>query len=195
MQLHPDLVDGYTSGSGPGPSENNFSVAHLFTRTGSTLIGKAVFDRTSAPDEATPFGRGTDSWHWLKAGAEWPSAGFRLRIATNPTYELVSGDYAIWDDSPFVSTTQEPPTTDRYRVIRVTSDTTETVMGELLVEEVEGEWQQTWWAEQATLVEDRLHFEADTDYRFDPISGETTLDTRTLWICECPLTPLVSITV
>ncbi|MEO0600425.1 MAG: hypothetical protein AAF211_03260 [Myxococcota bacterium] len=195
MQLHPDLVDGYTTGGGPAPSENNFSVAHLFTRVGSTLIGKTVFDRTSAPDPATPFGRDTDSWHWLTAGEEWPSAGFRLRIGTNPTYELVSGDYAIWDDSPFVSTTTEPPTTDRYRVIRVNSDTTETVMGELLVEEAEGEWRQTWWAEEATLVQDRLHFEADTDYRFDPISGRTTLDTRTLWICECPLTPLVSITV
>ncbi len=195
MQIDPDSTEGYTSGPELGTTEPNFSVADLTGLNDDQVLGKAVFDRTVAPSEASPWGRQTDSWLWLDASAAWPDSGFRLRISTNPTVAAITGDYAIWPDAPFVPTSDEPPAVARYRIVRVDAEDARATVGELLVEAEGGRWRQTWWSEGSMLQQDRIHLAADVDYRFEPLSGPSTLNTNDLRICACALTDLRTVVV
>ncbi len=167
-QIHPDVVEGLTTRGDLFDDEAN-------------VIGTLVLDRTEAPTAASPFGRMTDSWSWT--GDEWPSGGFTLRLSSDAAV-VPAGDYTTWSDLAFTSTTTAPPTSSRYAIERVNADDTRTLLGELLVEENEGQWRQTWWTQGDVLVNARIPFAVDVDYAFVPVTGETALDADDLYIVE-----------
>lgn len=194
MQISPDAT-GFTGPIGGPPLDpvDNVAVAHLLTLAGSTLIGCAVFDRTVASQAPTTFGRATDNWHWTTAGSEWPSVGFKLRIRKTPPFKPHVGGYATWPDQPMVTTPTPPPATPRYQVL-CDDGATRTLMGELLVEKTGHQWRTTWWTDAAHLVDDRLRFDANVDYRFEPVTAGTRLDTTRLWSRAHGLTGLKAVT-